>query len=155
MDNPQSRGEAVALFRFGVIAPATSPHLSPAERGALVRELAGCTHVDPDGVGRMVSRTTLDRWIRAYRARGLEGLMPTSRADTGALRRHPELFEEAAAMRRELPSRSADFIAEQLTARHGIAVSARTSGPSLPPGGSPGEPSWQSPLSSAATRRSG
>jgi len=91
-----------------------------------VRELAGVTHVDPDGLERIVSRTTLDRWIRAYRARGLEGLMPTPRSDTGALRRHPELFEEAAAMRRELPSRSAELIAEVLSSRHGIAVSART-----------------------------
>jgi putative transposase len=82
--------------------------------------------VDPDGVERIVSRTTLDRWIRAYRCRGLQGLMPTPRSDTGALRRHPELFEEAAAMRREMPSRSAELIAEQLTARHGIAVSPRT-----------------------------
>lgn len=126
MEQPQNRGEVVALYRFGIIAPATSPHLSPAERGALVRELAGCTHVDSDGVERIVSRTTLDRWIRAYRYRGLQGLMPTPRSDTGALRRHPELFEEAAAMRREMPSRSAEFIAEQLSARHGIAVSART-----------------------------
>ena len=126
MEQPQNRGEALALYRFGVIAPATSPRLSPAERGALVRELAGVTHVDPDGVERIVSRTTLDRWIRSYRARGLQGLMPVPRSDTGALRRHPELFEEAAAMRRELPSRSAEVIAEQLAARHGIPVSART-----------------------------
>ncbi|MCA1846607.1 MAG: helix-turn-helix domain-containing protein [Actinobacteria bacterium] len=53
-----------------------------------------------------MSRSTLDRWIRLYRAKGLEGLKPTPRSDTGALRRHPELFEEAAAMRREVPSRS-------------------------------------------------
>jgi len=126
MGRAQNRAEDVALFRFGIIAPATSPHLSPAERGALVRELAGCVHTDPDGACRIVSRTTLDRWIRAYRAKGLEGLMPTPRSDTGALRRHPELFEEAAALRREVPSRSADAIAEMLTRRHGVAVSART-----------------------------
>jgi putative transposase len=126
MGQPQNRGEAVALYRFGIIAPATSPHLTPAQRGALVRELAGCTHVDPDGVEHLVSRTTLDRWIRSYRDQGLPGLMPTPRADTGALRRHPELFEEAAALRRALPSRSADSIAEALRARHGIAVSPRT-----------------------------
>ena len=122
MGRAQNRAEDVALFRFGIIAPATSPHLSPAERGALVRELAGCVHTGPDGACRIVSRTTLDRWIRAYRAKGLEGLMPTPRSDTGALRRHPELFEEAAALRREVPSRSADAIAEMLTRRHGVAV---------------------------------
>ena len=52
--------------------------------------------------------------------------MPTPRSDTGALRRHPELFEEAAALRLEVPTRSADAIAEMLTRRHGVAVSPRT-----------------------------
>lgn len=126
MHKAQNRAEAVALFRFGVIAPATSPHLSPAERGAIVRGLAEVAHRQPDGRETMISRPTLDRWIRAYRAQGLDGLKPVARSDTGALRRHPELFEEAAALRRELPSRSSEFIAERLSQTHGIAVSART-----------------------------
>lgn len=126
MDKPQNRAEAVALFRFGIVAAAIDPRLSPPERGSLVRELASHAHADPDGVEHTFSRGTLDRWIRSYRASGLQGLMPTPRSDTGALRRHPELFEEAAALRLELPSRSADAIAEMLTLRHHISVSART-----------------------------
>ncbi len=126
MDKPQNRAEDLALFRFGIIAEAVNPRLSPAQRGALVAELASRAHPDPDGVERTFSRPSLDRWIRAYRARGLEGLMPTPRRDTGAIRRHPELFEEAAALRRELPSRSAEAIAEMLYLRHRIRVSPRT-----------------------------
>jgi putative transposase len=65
MDKPQNRTEEIALFRFGVIAPAINLRLSPAERGLIVRDLAGCVHADGDGEERAFSRSTLDRWIRA------------------------------------------------------------------------------------------
>ncbi len=42
------------------------------------------------------------------------------------MRRTPELFEEAAALRLELPSRSAAGIADILWHRHGVRVSERT-----------------------------
>ena len=42
------------------------------------------------------------------------------------VRAHPELFAEAAALRLELPGRSAAQIASILYHRHGIAVSERT-----------------------------
>lgn len=37
--------EQVALHRWAVIAEATSDRLSPAERGALVRQIAGRTRI--------------------------------------------------------------------------------------------------------------
>ena len=42
------------------------------------------------------------------------------------MRAHPELFAEAAALRLELPGRSAAQIASILYHRHGITVSERT-----------------------------
>ena len=42
------------------------------------------------------------------------------------MRAHPELFAEAAALRLELPGRSAAQIASILFHRHGITVSERT-----------------------------
>lgn len=124
MDNDMA--EAVALHRWAVIAEAVNERLSPAERGALVRAIAGQVHTHPDGTARRYSRGSVDRWIRAYRAGGLEGLRPSPRSDTGALRAHPELFAEAAALRLELPSRSATQIASILFHRHGVAISERT-----------------------------
>jgi putative transposase len=118
--------EAVALHRYSLIAEALAPRLSPRERGLLVRHIAAQVHLYPDGMERTVSRDTLDRWIRAYRARGFQGLHPQPRSDQGAVRRHPELFAEAEALRREQPARSATQIAATLQARHGVAVSART-----------------------------
>ena len=116
----------IALFRYHLIAEALSPHLTPAERGWLVRDLASRAHPHPDGGVRAYSRNTFDRWIRAYREQGLDGLRPVKRADSGSVRRHPELISEAAALRAEVPGRSAAHIAEILFARHRVVVSPRT-----------------------------
>src|SRR5207244_1150383 len=118
--------EAIALFRYRVIAAAIGPRLSPADRGRLVRELAHQLHDHPDGSQRQYSRGTLDRWIRAYREQGLDGLKPDPRADLGAVRRHPELFDEVCALRVELPTRSAAQIGAIVFARHRIRVAERT-----------------------------
>src|SRR5664279_4160761 len=120
------RAEAIALHRWAVIAEAANDRLTPAERGALVRAAAGRTHAHPDGEDRRYSRNTIDRWIRAWRKGGLPALVPAPRTDTGAVRAHPELFTEAAALRLEVPSRSAAQIVSILFHRHGITVSERT-----------------------------
>jgi putative transposase len=118
--------EQVALHRWAVIAEAAGEKLTPAERGALARRIAARSHAHPDGSSRTYSRGTIDRWIRAWRAGGLAALEPAARADTGTVRAHPELFAEAAALRLELPGRSAAQIASILYHRHGVRVSERT-----------------------------
>lgn len=57
---PPDPAETVAVHRFSVIAEATNPRLSPAERGQLVRELASRAHLLADGTARTYSRCTLD-----------------------------------------------------------------------------------------------
>jgi putative transposase len=122
-----SKGQdEVALHRWAVIAEAAGARLTGAERGAVVRQIAARDHQHPDGSRRRYSRGTIDRWIRAWRAGGLEALRPAERSDTGTVRAHPELFAEAAALRLELPGRSAAQIASILYHRHGIAVAERT-----------------------------
>ena len=118
--------EQVALFRYRVIVEPANPRLTAAERGRIVRVLAAQTHAHPDGTMRAYSRGTLDRWIAAYQTHGLAGLRPVRRADAGAVRRHPQLLAEAAALRSEQPARSAAHIADILRARYGIVVSERT-----------------------------
>ena len=123
---PTNHTEAIALHRWAVIAEAAPSRLSAAERGAVVRAIAAASHAHPDGSKRTYSRHTIDRWLRAYRGEGMEGLRPKARSDNGALRRLPELFDEAAALRLELPSRSAAAIADILWHRHGVRVAERT-----------------------------
>jgi putative transposase len=118
--------EAVALFRYKLIAEAANPRLGPAERGQLVRELASQPVELPDGRLHHFARGTYDRWLRAYREQGLAGLKPEPRADVGLARRHVELLEEACQLRLELPARSAAQISAILLARHGIRVAERT-----------------------------
>jgi putative transposase len=118
--------EKIALHRWAVIAEASFERLSQAERGVLVRAIAGRVHSHPDGSSRCYSRGTVDRWIRAWRAGGLGGLRPSERSDAGTVRAHPELAEEAVALRLELPSRSAAQIASIIFHRHGVTVSERT-----------------------------
>jgi putative transposase len=118
--------EALALRRYALIAEAANPCLTPRERGRIVRAVAARVHEHPDGSDWAVCRHTLDRWLRAYQTHGLEGLKPGPPADTGVVRRHPELFQEAAALRLEHPARSAAHIADIVSARHGIRLSERT-----------------------------
>jgi putative transposase len=118
--------ERIALHRFSVIAEAVNERLSASERGVAVRAAAGRRHSHPDGSERRYSRGTIDRWLRAWRTGGLEALKPALRADAGTVRAHPELVDEACALRLELPSRSAAQIARIILARHGVKVAERT-----------------------------
>lgn len=122
-----SRGERVALFRFKVISEAVNPRLTPAERGFIVRGLAGQVHVDGDGVERSFSRGTIDRWITAYRGGGLDGLRPRPRVDAGRSREaHARWLTEAARLRREVPGRSAAQIVDIIGRVHQVWLSERT-----------------------------
>jgi len=118
--------DAIALHRWAVIAEGANPRLTPAQRGVVVRVLAARTHAHPDGGDRRYGRSTIDRWIRDWRTGGLAALRPQPRSDTGLVRARPELFDEAVALRLELPSRSTAQIAEILWARHRVMVSPRT-----------------------------
>jgi putative transposase len=111
MERPER--ERIALHRFGVIAEATAERLSAAERGVIVRAIAGRVHTHPDGSERRYSRQSIDRWLRAWREGGLVALEPAERCDTGELRSHPELFAEVAQLRLELPTRSSARISER------------------------------------------
>jgi len=67
----EDRRREIGLFRYALIRCAADAGVSKAERGRLVRALAESEHLGPDGRLVRVSRSTLDEWIRAYRAGGL------------------------------------------------------------------------------------
>ena len=118
--------QEIALHRWAVIAEAANGKLTAGERGAVVRGIAAREHALPDGTVRRYSRNTIDRWLRAWRGSGLDGLRPSPRSDAGKVRAMPELFSEAAALRLEMPGRSAAQIASILQYRHGVRVADRT-----------------------------
>ena len=119
-----SRAEDKALFRYSLIAEAADPSLSHAERGALVRALAGREHVGPAGRAQRVGRSTLDDWIRAWRAGGFEALKDRPRAV--APRIDTEVLELACRLKREHPARSAVQVTAVLEAAGHEAPHVRT-----------------------------
>ncbi len=120
----QDRHRDVALFRYSLIREAADASLSKAERGALVRALARREHAGPGGERVQVSRNTVDRWIRAWRAGGFEALVPSARA---AEPKTPAgLLELAVKLKREVPGRTAAQVAEIMAISEPWAPSART-----------------------------
>lgn len=121
----EERREREALFRYGLIREAADEALSPRERGALVRALAGRPAPHPAGGLRSPGRSTLDDWIRAYRSGGFEALKPATRGP--APRTSAEILAQAGALRREAPARTGAQIADILERLYGgKAPSART-----------------------------
>ena len=101
----RQRAQQVALFRYQLICPALEPGLSTKQRGKLVRGIAARSHDGPFGGQVRYSRDTLDRWIRRYRAGGFDALSPSVRQ--AGTRIDSQVFELAAALKRENPGRTA------------------------------------------------
>lgn len=119
-----ARAEQVALFRYRLIREAADPALSTRQRGRLVRELASRAHDGPFGEPVIVSRATIDRWIRAWRAGGFAALAPPARQVTP--RTDAAVLEMAAGLKREKPARTAAQVERILRASCGWSPSART-----------------------------
>lgn len=59
--------QAIANFRYGLIAPLVSRKLENGEQMALMREIASHVYTAPDGQPKRVSLRTLERYVQAYR----------------------------------------------------------------------------------------
>jgi transposase InsO family protein len=120
----RERAQAIGLFRFQLICPALEEGLSTKQRRRLVREIAAGTHTDPFGNQVCISRETLDRWIRRYRAGGFEALVPAPRRL--AARTDAQVLELAASLKREDPTRTVAQVARILRTATGWAPSEST-----------------------------
>ena len=118
------RHHDVALFRYSLIREAADPALTKAERGVLVRALAGRDHSSANGERVRVSRSTLDRWIRDWRAGGFEALIPAAR--TAEPTTPAAVLDLAVRLKGEAPRRTAAQVAAVIAAADGWAPSERT-----------------------------
>ncbi|MFE3003258.1 DDE-type integrase/transposase/recombinase [Nocardia sp. NPDC059246] len=118
------RAQAIGLFRYRLICPALAQGLSSKQRGRLVRQIAAAHHVDPFGNPIVVSRTTIDRWMRRYRSGGFEALVPSPRLLTA--RTDAQVLELAASLKRENPARTVTQVARILRTATGWAPSEST-----------------------------
>ena len=120
----RARAREVGLFRYALISEALDEQLSTKQRGRLVRAAAAKTHPGPFGAPVRVSRATLDRWIRDYRAGGFAALVPAPRQVQPCT--PASVLELAVALKTEAPDRTAAQVAVVLAAHGGFAPSART-----------------------------
>ncbi len=111
------RAREVGLFRYALIREAADASLSTRERGRLVRDLAAREHTGPFGERLLVSRVTLDRWILTWRRGGFDALLPSTRHCDP--RTTAAVLELAAALKREVPARTAAQVAAILAANSG------------------------------------
>ncbi|REY37145.1 transposase, partial [Mycobacterium tuberculosis] len=118
------RARAIGLFRYQLIWEAADAAHSTKQRGKMVRELASREHTDPFGRRVRISRQTIDRWIRGWRAGGFDALVPNPRQCTP--RTPAEVLELAVALRRENPQRTAAAIRRILRTQLGWAPDERT-----------------------------
>ena len=87
-NDDKDRREAVALFRFRLIAPAL--HLPPGpERVAALQQIADREHAIPGSRRRQVALSTLQAWRRRHEQGGFEALYPKRRSDSNQPRRLP------------------------------------------------------------------
>ncbi len=87
--------QALALFRYGLIAEFT--HLPAGSAGlyARLREKAKADYVIPGTTRTRVAAETLRHWLKEYRRGGFDALLPKGRADRGRSRALPQAVADA------------------------------------------------------------
>ena len=118
------RARTVGLFRYALIREAADSELTTRQRGRLVRALAQAEHQGPFGQPVRVSRATIDRWIRDWRRGGFDALVPPPRRVSP--RTPAEVLDLAAALKREVPERTAVQVTAILRAQPAWAPDERT-----------------------------
>ncbi len=96
MNDPDTdRRQAIALFRYGVIAELL--HLPPGFKGLYkhLAEKAARDYTIPGSTRTRVASETIRDWLQAYRRGGFDALVPKPRADRGQSRALPAAVVEA------------------------------------------------------------
>ncbi|MFZ0791223.1 MAG: DDE-type integrase/transposase/recombinase [Chromatiaceae bacterium] len=94
-DLKTDRAQAIALFRYGVIAELL--HLPPGFKGLYkhLAERAARDYTIPGSTRTRVAAETIRDWLQAYRRGGFDALVPKPRADRGQSRVLPAAAVEA------------------------------------------------------------
>ncbi len=92
---PPADGQAIALFRYGLIADVLP--LPAGSRGLYecLRQKAAADYTIPGSSRTRVATETLRHWVKAYRRGGFEALYPKGRADRGRSRALPQALADA------------------------------------------------------------
>lgn len=105
----------IALWRLSVLGPLISAHLEHGDRTDHFRRAVQLTYALPDGRRVRLSARTIEAWFYDWRRKGLDGLRPGPRADSGSSRAiRKELIEWILRAKKEKPRRSIRRIIKML-----------------------------------------
>ena len=76
----------MAYFRFALIAPVVQENYPDASASAYYRRVTENPILRPDGITYHFRPGTLQKWAVAYRAGGMEALVPQKRSDKGSVK---------------------------------------------------------------------
>ncbi len=97
----------IALFRLSVLGPLVSrERLARGELQTIIRGLAGKEYAIPGSDRRFLGEKTIESWYYAWRAHGIDGLIPQQRTDRGVSTLPVTVQEALLAAKRENPRRS-------------------------------------------------
>ena len=103
--------QAIALFRYGVIADLVHLPVGAKGTGTMMRAKAEQTYTIPGTDRTRVAAGTIGGWVRAYRDGGFDALYPKPRTDRGQPRRlAPKVAERLVALKIENPACSVRLI---------------------------------------------
>ena len=112
--------QAIALFRYGVIADLAHLPVGTPGTGATMRAKAGQSYAIPGSNRTRVAAETMRGWTADYRRGGFEALYPKPRTDRGKPRRLPaEIAERLIALKTGNPGWSVRIVIE---AAHGEGI---------------------------------
>ena len=78
---------AIALFRYGTLSPLITGQTEFKDPWTYFRNNEGKKFEYIDGTYRTICPSTLDRWYKAYKEKGFDGLKPHGRSDIGIQRK--------------------------------------------------------------------
>lgn len=111
----EERDLAEALFWCGLLHPVIFGEIEKGAVSPYLKKLAQEERLFPNGVRKKPSLSTLKRKLKAYREKGIEGLVRRPRSDRGKPRAHPaEIIAKAVELKRDQPERSHVPINEML-----------------------------------------
>lgn len=76
----------MAYFRFSLIAPVIQGTFTDPTKTAYYRRVTQSTFTLPNGKEMVYNPKTLEKWEEYYRKKGMDGLMPRERSDSGQSR---------------------------------------------------------------------
>ena len=108
--------QKIALFRYGIIAPAVSGTYDESlSLKGFFRDASKKVYTNPRGEDTMISAATIERWYYAYMDSGFDALLPKRRTDTGKSRKlDSDITEQINFLKTEYPRIPATLIHQKL-----------------------------------------